>query len=84
MAWVEDRGDWFVARVPEGPIHWLQGSAAVVWDELPADEGDRTGLVERVARRVGLSEDDVRADVEDFVARLVALGLVEPFGPLTR
>ena len=87
VASVEGEGGWFVARVPDGPIHCLEGPAALIWDEIVGDEGDAGrsgGLVERVALRVHLEPDAVRDDVQGFVARLVALGLVEPVTPESR
>ena len=87
VAWVEDDGDWFVARVPEGPIHWLQGPAALIWDELMLGAGaahGSTALVDRVAVRVNLEPGDVRPDVEGFLDRLVDLGLLEPVSPEAR
>ena len=87
LAWVEDDGDWFVARIPEGPIHWLQGPAALIWDELMLEPGAAHGstpLVERVAARVNLEPEDVRPDVEAFLDRLAQLGLLEPVSPEAR
>ncbi|HEX2856980.1 MAG TPA: PqqD family protein [Propionibacteriaceae bacterium] len=80
VAAVEDEGRWFVARVPDGPIHCLDGPAALIWEELPtsAEAGaERADLVRRVAARAGVDPDAVDGDVADFVARLASLGLLE-------
>ncbi|HET9127674.1 MAG TPA: PqqD family protein [Propionibacteriaceae bacterium] len=80
VASVADEGRWYVARVPDGPIHCLDGPAAVIWDELPPADGPYAAsgdLVRRVALRVGVEEDAVRGDVAHFMGRLVSLGLLE-------
>lgn len=78
VAVVVDAGAVFVARVPAGPLHILEGSASVIWVESLA--GDRAGIADRVAERVGVEAADVREDVESFVAQLVGLGLLRPGG----
>ena len=80
VAAVVDEGRWYVARVPDGPIHCLEGSAAVIWEELPTSTeagAGRPDLVRRVAARAGVDPDAVDGDVADFVARLASLGLLE-------
>jgi len=74
VAWTEEDGEWYVARVPQGPIQVLRGSAAIIWEESVDQE--RVGLSERVARRVDSSVADVQQDVQWFVAQLVERGLL--------
>ncbi|MBK9696306.1 MAG: PqqD family protein [Propionibacteriaceae bacterium] len=74
VAAVEMDGVVYVARIPAGPIQVLQGSAGLIWRE--AHQGDRRGVVERVADRIGADPDIVRADVEEFVELLLAQGLL--------
>ena len=80
VAAVEDEGRWYVAHLPDGPIHCLEGSAAVIWEELPTSTeaaAGRADLVLLVAARAGVHPDAVDGDVADFVARLASLGLLE-------
>ena len=53
----------------------LDGIAALIWDE--ACTGDRETIIERVAAATDVAPDAIRADVEAFVADLVARGLLE-------
>jgi hypothetical protein len=75
VARAEEDGVWYVARVPQGPINVLRGSAAVIWEE--AVNHERAGLPGRVASRVNSSVAEVRQDVEAFVAELIQIGLLE-------
>lgn len=75
VAVVETEAVVFVARVPGGPMHALDGSAAVIWRE--ALDGDRAGLAERVATRQGVRVDDIRVHVAAFVEELIAGGFLE-------
>ena len=63
------------ARLPAGPIVVLAGIAALIWDE--ACTGERATIIERVADATDLAPDAIRADVEAFVADLIARGLLE-------
>jgi len=71
---VEDDGAIYVAKLPTGPIVVLDGIAALIWIE--ACEGDRETIADRVARATDAAPDAIRADVEAFVADLVARGLL--------
>ncbi len=64
-----------VARLPDGPINVLDGSAAVVW--RAATSSPRGSWVEAVAEELHGQAEDLRPQVEDFVASLVASGLLE-------
>ena len=70
------RGAVYVALLPDGPPVVLDGTAALIWREAVAD--DAGPVVTRVAARAGVPEDEVRADVEAFLADLVLRGLLEP------
>lgn len=87
VAWAREEGRWYLARVPSGPIHCLEGPAALIWDEL-LTSADGTAaaadLAERVSLRAEAELDVVRVDVDDFLTRLVALGLLEPLSPEPR
>ena len=61
-------------RLPDGPIVVLDGIAALIWDE--ACTGDRETITERVAEATDAAPDAIRADVDAFVADLVARGLL--------
>ncbi len=76
VAYLADEDAIYLARVPQGPIQVLAGSAAVIWEE--AVDGDRAGIAARVARRTGSDESAIRADVEAFLSALVSLGLLAP------
>jgi hypothetical protein len=65
----------FAARLPAGPIVVLDGIAALIWNE--ACTGERAMLTERVAEATDAAPDAIRADVEQFVADLIARGLLE-------
>lgn len=79
VGWTHDGGGAaplrvFVARLPHGPIHVLNGTAAVVWQE--ALRGGSIGLCERVAAASGVPVEAVREDVPDFIAQLRDRGLL--------
>jgi hypothetical protein len=68
-------GTVYAARLPDGPIVVLDGVAALIWDE--ACTGDRATITERVAAATDVAPHLIRADVDAFVADLVALGLLQ-------
>ena len=72
---VEREDVLYVATLPDGPILVLDGISALIWDE--ACGGDRATIVNRVAAATNATPDAIRADVEAFVAELVARGLLE-------
>lgn len=58
------------------PAHVLEGPAAAIWDAV---DGARTTaeIVDVVAGEYGMAADDVRGDVQGFLASLAELGLIE-------
>jgi Coenzyme PQQ synthesis protein D (PqqD) len=72
---VGDDGTVYAARLPDGPIVVLDGIAGLIWSEACA--GDRESIADRVAEATDASPDTIRADVEAFVADLLARGLLE-------
>ncbi|WP_430647044.1 PqqD family protein [Agromyces sp. GXS1127] len=69
----------YAAVLPSGPIVVLDGVAGLIWAE--ACGGPAETIVDRVAASTGTEPDEVRADVDRFVAELVALGLLVPDAP---
>ena len=65
----------YAARLPDGPIVVLDGIAGLIWCE--ACGGDRESIADRVAEATDAAPDAIRADVEAFVADLIARGLLE-------
>lgn len=78
VGWTVDRDDGgtrvYVARLPHGPIHVLDGTAALIW--LEALREDPSDLSTRVATAAGVPEEALGDDVTRFVADLVARGLL--------
>ena len=78
---VEDRDDEdgvvvYLAPLPEGPVQVLNGVGSLIW--LDATSTDTpVDVVERVAALVDRPPDTIRADVDSFLADLVAAGLLE-------
>ena len=78
---VEDRDDEdgvvvYLAPLPEGPVQVLNGVGSLIW--LAATSTDTPlEVVERVAALVDRPPDTIRADVDSFLAGLVAAGLLE-------
>lgn len=67
-------GRVYVARLPDGPILVLDDTAAVIWAE--AYGRDRSGVVRRVADRLGAEATDIAADVGTFIDDLIARGVL--------
>lgn len=72
---VESDDTVYAAPLPDGPIVVLDGVAALIWFEAVA--GERGTIAERVAATTDVAPDAIRAEVEAFVADLVARGLLE-------
>lgn len=68
-------GVLFLARLPDGPIHHLNGAAAIVHDVAPGRSAEE--VVTAVAQAVGLDPARVDADVRACLADLEALGLID-------
>ena len=64
----------WVAQLPGGPIHVLEGVAATIWAE--ATTGGPEDVVERVAAAWDQEASVVRSDVLAFVDDLVTRGLL--------
>jgi hypothetical protein len=64
----------YVAPLPDGPILVLEGTAALVWET--ALGSSREAVAERVAAATAMPIDDIRAEVDGFLERLVAQGLL--------
>jgi hypothetical protein len=73
-----DDGVVFLARLPDGPIIVLQGTAALIWAE--ACGPDVGGVVHRVAEQVGRDAADIEHVVDDFLDDLVEQGLLQSSG----
>jgi hypothetical protein len=70
-----DGGDTvYAALLPDGPIMVLDGVAALIWVEACA--GERATIVDRVAAATDATSHEIRAEIERFVADLVARGLL--------
>ncbi|MEV1128793.1 PqqD family protein [Agromyces sp. NPDC049794] len=74
LAIIEDAATVYAARLPNGPIVVLDGVAGLIW--AAACEGPAATIVDRVAAATDASADEIRADVDAFVADLVARGLL--------
>lgn len=72
---VEYNGIVYAAPLPDGPIMVLDGIAGLIWIE--ACGGDRESIADRVAEATDATPDAIRADVDAFVAELMARGLLE-------
>jgi Coenzyme PQQ synthesis protein D (PqqD) len=63
-----------------GTIYGLDNSAAVIWNAL-ADSGSLAEAVAALTGRYGIDRQQAESDVRDFVAHLVAAGLLAPEVP---
>jgi hypothetical protein len=66
----------FAARLPDGPILALDGTAGLIWRR--ALDGPREDVAERVSADVGTAPVDIRDEVDRFVDELIELGLLVP------
>lgn len=60
----------FLASLPSGPIHVLQGTAALIWEH--ALDRNTVETVASVADAVGLTPDEVDADTRQFLRELIS------------
>jgi hypothetical protein len=65
----------YVTRLPQGPPITLEGSACVVWLAI-AEGGDPDEITRSAAQMWDADPDQIRGDVVDLIAELVAVGLV--------
>ena len=70
----ESESALYVAALPRGPITVLEGTAVTIW--IAANAGPIEDAAARVADAMGLTVDEVRAPVDQFIDRLVARGLL--------
>ena len=77
---VEDRDEdgvvVYLAPLPDGPVQVLNGVGSLIWLEATSTDTP-VDVVERVAALVDRPPDTIRADVDSFLADLVAAGLLE-------
>ncbi len=77
---VEDRDDdgavVYLAPLPDGPARVLNGVGSLIWLEATSTDTS-VDVVERVAALVDRPPDTIRAEVDSFLADLVAAGLLE-------
>lgn len=62
-------------HIESGEFYSLTGTAAAIWDLIDGQR-DRAGLVTELAREYGVEPAEIGADVDAFLARLRAAGLV--------
>lgn len=74
VAIVDENDVVYVASLPDGPIVVLGGVAGAIWWE--ACDGPQSTIAERVAAVTGFYVEEIRGDVESFVAELVERGLL--------
>lgn len=77
---VEDQEDdgavVYLAPLPDGPARVLNGVGSLIWLEATSTDTS-VDVVERVAALVDRPPESIRAEVESFLADLVAAGLLE-------
>jgi hypothetical protein len=82
VAWVDARAagqestEVFLARMPDGPPLVLQGSAWLVWSVV-TEHADLDDVVAQIALHTSSTPATVAPDVEAFLERLVAQGLLD-------
>jgi len=64
-----------VKALPDGEVHAMAGSAAMIW--WYAAEG-HCDVPARVAEEMGLDPSSIQDEVADFIDRLVEMALLEP------
>ena len=66
----------YLAPLPDGPVQVLNGVGSLIWLEATSTDTS-VDVVERVAALVDRPPDTIRAEVDSFLADLVAAGLLE-------
>ena len=76
LVWHGDEEVAYVVHADGGPVHVLSATAHVVWD---ASVGRHTAdeVVDQVSRSTDQPPDAIRTDVENCLAELTAVGLLE-------
>ena len=64
----------YVARLPQGPLIALEGTAALIWEE--AQGVDVAAVAERVAEHTGAVAGEIERAVRVFIEDLVSRGLL--------
>jgi hypothetical protein len=72
-----DPGPVYLGLVPDGPCIVLHGSARAIWAVAP---GAEVSVVDRVAELTEMDADVIAADVDRFVAELLAKGFLDRRG----
>ncbi|SFR78581.1 hypothetical protein SAMN04488591_3602 [Microbacterium azadirachtae] len=72
---IDDGDAVYAARLPQGPIVVLAGTAAVIW-RAACEQGDGT-VADRAAGSVDRDTAAIVGAVDEFVADLVARGLLD-------
>lgn len=70
----------YIARVPDGPLLVLEGSAALIW-RAAVSSAAGSDVGDRVAAEVGVAAAEIREEVENFLVELISQGLLEPVVP---
>ncbi|GAA4345850.1 PqqD family protein [Microbacterium rhizosphaerae] len=66
--------DIYLARLPDGPILRLSGTAAIIW--TTSVDGAEGPPADRVAAAVGVPTAQIAEDVDRFLASLIDQGLL--------
>lgn len=69
ITWLNHEGVVYVAALPDGPIHVLDGVGGTIW--RAAVEGELDLAVADFARESAEDIEKVRADLDDFLDELV-------------
>lgn len=72
---IDQDDEVYVARLPQGPIVVLAGTAAVIW-RAACDAGAGT-VAERAAGSIDQDSSAIAEAVDGFIADLVARGLLQ-------
>jgi Coenzyme PQQ synthesis protein D (PqqD) len=72
--WQDPSGLVYISQGMGGDTFKIDGVAALVWQNIA---GTRVGtIVDDLARELGIDRDQLEADVELFINRVIELGLV--------
>jgi hypothetical protein len=74
VAVIDDGTVIYAAALPEGPIVVLEEGAAAIWTE--ACRGERATIADRLTEGTDVPADEIRANVEVFVERMLHDGLL--------
>lgn len=74
LAWLQEDGVLYVARLPQGPLIVLRGTSAAIWLDVQRD--GLVGLTERLADAYGMPVDAIEPDIRRCLAELRGLGVI--------